>query len=425
LLLRIDNTSRPYAWGSTTAIAELLGTTPSGAPEAELWLGDHPGSPARIVPPAEGASLAPDLSALLSGRGEKLTFLLKVLAAGEPLSLQAHPTIAQAREGFARENAAGIPLDAPERNYKDELHKPELIYALSDPFIALAGFRPVAESRQALTAARQPAFNLLLARLTDDAALPDVVRWLIGGGPEVTATVDALTATARTLENDARTIAPGAECWATVRRLADHYPGDPGIALSVLMHTVVLRPGEALYLPTGNIHSYQHGLAIEVMAASDNVLRGGLTPKHVDVPELMRVLDARPMPEPRILPTELAPGVHRFTPDVVDFALTVIDERAAADGVSLDTGGSTIVLCLSGTLTLQGELTLERGQAAYCDEQSLSLHGDGRAVVATGQHPLDGQERDTDLDGAAYVEGLRSASRWNPLWHARGDNLNA
>jgi mannose-6-phosphate isomerase len=380
VLLRIDNTPRPYAWGSTSAIAEVLGTTPSGAPEAELWLGDHPGSPARIVPPTEGKPLAPDLSALLLGRGEKLPFLLKVLAAGEPLSLQAHPTIAQAREGFARENAAGIPLDAPERNYKDELHKPELIYALSDPFIALAGFRPVAESRQALTAAQQPAFDPVLARLTDDAALPNVVRWLIGGGPEIAAIVDALTDTART-------IAPGAECWTTVRRLADHYPGDPGIALSMLMHTVVLRPGEALYLPTGNIHSYQHGLAIEVMAASDNVLRGGLTPKHVDVPELMRVLDARPMPEPRILPTEIAPGVHRFTPDVVDFALTVVDERAAADGVSLDTGGPAIVVCLSGTLTLQGELTLERGQAAYCDDQSLSLEGDGRAVVATGQHP--------------------------------------
>jgi mannose-6-phosphate isomerase len=380
VLLRIDNTPRPYAWGSTTAIADLLGTAPSGAPEAELWLGDHPGSPARIVSSAEGEPLAPDLSALLSGRGEKLPFLLKVLAAAEPLSLQAHPTIAQAREGFARENAAGIPLDAPERNYKDQLHKPELIYALSNPFIALAGFRPVAESRQVLAAAQQPVLDPLLSRLTDDAALPNVVRWLIGGGPEITAIVDALTDTART-------IAPGAECWATVRRLADHYPGDPGIALSMLMHTVVLRPGEALYLPTGNIHSYQHGLAIEVMAASDNVLRGGLTPKHVDVPELMRVLDARPMPEPRILPTEIAPGVHRFTPDVVDFALTVVDQRAASDGVSLDTGGPAIVLCLSGTLTLQGELTLERGQAAYCDDQSLSLEGDGRAVVATGQHP--------------------------------------
>lgn len=405
MLLRIQNTPRPYAWGSTTAIADLLGTVPSGGPEAELWLGDHPGSPARIAV----ESGEPNLSALLVARGEKLPFLLKVLAAAEPLSLQAHPTIAQAREGFARENAAGIPIDAPERNYKDELHKPELVYALSDPFIALAGFRTVAESRESLAAILQPALDPFIARLTDTAALPEVVRWLMGGGLDVTVTVDALSATARTLEHDARDTAG----WATVRRLADHYPGDPGIALSTLMHTVVLRPGEALYLPTGNIHSYQHGLAIEVMAASDNVLRGGLTPKHVDVPELMRVLDARPMPEPRIMPTELAPGVHRFTPDVVDFALTVVDEHAAAEGVAIKTDGPTIVLCLSGTLMLQGQLTLERGQAAYCDDQGLTLQGDGRAVIATGQHPQAIRERDEATEGELYGEGLRSASRWN------------
>ncbi|MDO9589724.1 MAG: mannose-6-phosphate isomerase, class I, partial [Microcella sp.] len=133
MLLRIENTPRPYAWGSHTAIADLLGTAPSGGPEAELWFGDHPGSPARIVDGAgEGADEA-DLAAYLAARGQKLPFLLKVLAAAEPLSLQAHPTIAQARAGFARENAAGIALDDPTRNYKEELHKPELIYALSDP----------------------------------------------------------------------------------------------------------------------------------------------------------------------------------------------------------------------------------------------------------------------------------------------------
>lgn len=381
MLLRIENTPRDYAWGSTTAIAELLGTTPSGGPEAELWLGDHPGSPARIVGADAGG--ASDLSALLSARGEKLPFLLKVLAAAEPLSLQAHPTIAQAREGFARENAAGIPLVAPERNYKDELHKPELVYAVSDPFIALAGFRRVAESHAALVALGDPALEPLIARLDADSSLPDVVRWLIEDGPAVAAIVDALTESARTLEHGPR----DGETWATVRRLADHYPGDPGIALSTLMHTVVLRPGEALYLPTGNIHSYQHGVAIEVMAASDNVLRGGLTPKHVDVPELMRVLDARPMPEPRIRPIELQPGVRQFRPDVADFALTVIDAGAAADGVTIETHGPAIVLCLDDRVSLQDRLLVHRGEAAFCDEESLRVVGTGSAVVATGLHP--------------------------------------
>lgn len=377
MLLRIENTPRPYAWGSTTAIAELLGTTPSGEPEAELWLGDHPGSPARIV--GADTSGASDLSALLSARGEKLPFLLKVLAAAEPLSLQAHPTIAQAREGFARENAAGIALDAPDRNYKDELHKPELIYALSDPFIALAGFRPVAASHAALVALGEPALEPLVARLDDDAALPDVVRWLIEGGPAIARIVDALTAAARALEHDPR----DTEGWATVRRLAEHYPGDPGIALSTLMHTVVLRAGEALYLPTGNIHSYQQGLAIEVMAASDNVLRGGLTPKHVDVAELMRVLDARAMPEPRIAPTTIAPGVTRFDPDVDDFALTVIAPGAAERGIELEVPERAIVLCLEGALELDGTMSLRRGEAAYVEQSRLHVRGHGALVMAS------------------------------------------
>ena len=389
MLLRIENIPRPYAWGSTTAISDLLGTAPSGGPEAELWFGDHPGSPAQII----GGSDEPDLAALLTARGEKLSFLLKVLAAVEPLSLQAHPTIAQARDGFARENAAGIALDDPARNYKDELHKPELIYALSDPFIALAGFRSVdaarAELQQGVGAAdaEQSGAGAQLAplidRLTSDDALPEVVRWLIGRGEGVAELVDAVAELARRLEH--RPL--DSESWATVRRLAEHYPGDPGIALSLLMHTVVLRPGEALYLPTGNIHSYQRGLAIEVMAASDNVLRGGLTPKHVDVPELMAVLDARPVPVPRIEPVTVGPGVHRFDPGIDDFCLTVVSEGAALRGLSLRTDGPAIVLCLDASLTLQGSLTLHRGQAVYVDDDEVRFEGDGRAIIASGRHP--------------------------------------
>lgn len=384
MLLRIENTPRPYAWGSTTAIAELLGTTPSGEPEAELWLGDHPGSPARIVAGGGDTGGASDLSALLRERGEKLPFLLKVLAAGEPLSLQAHPTIEQAREGFARENAAGIPIDAPHRNYKDELHKPELIYALSDPFVALAGFRPAEQARAALADAQRAPLDLLIDRLVDDDALPETVRWLIEGGATVTAIVDALTTAARSLEGHDR----DSESWATVRRLAAHYPGDPGIALSMLMHTVVLRPGEALYLPTGNIHSYQSGLAIEVMAASDNVLRGGLTPKHVDVPELMRVLDARPVPEPRIAPVELQPGVLRFTPDVDDFSLTVVTAHAGEPPLRLPVEGPSIALCLGGSAMVGSRLPMTQGEAFFSDESTWVISGDATLVIASGRPAL-------------------------------------
>lgn len=388
MLLRIENTPRPYAWGSKTAIAELLGTRASGGPEAELWLGDHRGSPARIVGGDMAAGGASDLRALLAARSGRLPFLMKVLAAAQPLSLQVHPTIEQAREGFARENARGIELDDPTRNYKDELHKPELIYAISDPFIALAGFRPVAESRADLINASEPALAPLLERLIEDAALPDVVRWLIGGGPAVSRIVDALTEVSRRRASaDEDRDIRDADSWSTVRRLGEQYPADPGIAVSILMHTVVLRSGEALYLPTGNIHSYQQGLAIEVMAASDNVLRGGLTPKHVDVPEFMRVLDARPLPVPRIQPSEVAPGVWRFEPDVVDFALTVIEPKAARAGVVLDGRAAAVVLCLAGRVTINDTLVLDRGQAAFSDEATVTIRGDGRVVVATGDHP--------------------------------------
>ncbi|MFW8745167.1 type I phosphomannose isomerase catalytic subunit, partial [Mesorhizobium japonicum] len=174
MFTEITNTPRDYAWGSTTAIARLLGRAPSGRPEAELWLGAHPGSPSRLVG-REGTLLD-----VVDGR---LPFLLKVLAAEQPLSLQAHPTPVQAEEGFAREEAAGIPIDAPERNYKDAFHKPELIYALSDPFRALCGFRPVEETRTVLLpVAGDPRIAPLLDRLRTDADLRPVVEWLITGG---------------------------------------------------------------------------------------------------------------------------------------------------------------------------------------------------------------------------------------------------
>lgn len=386
VLLRIENTPRPYAWGSLTAISELLGTRASGGPEAELWLGDHPGSPSRVVTKGDGLGGAADLHDLLTERGTPLPFLLKVLAAEQPLSLQAHPTIEQACEGFARENAAGIALDSPARNYKDELHKPELIYALSDPFIALAGFRAVTETRAALLEVADPALASLTERLVDDAALAGTVRWLLEGGPSVARVVDALTRASRRLDREGADDC-GTTQWATVRRLADHYPGDPGIAVSLLMHTVVLRPGEAIYLPSGNIHSYQHGLAIEVMAASDNVLRGGLTHKNVDLHEFMNVLDARPVPLPLMEPTDVDPGVRRFEPDVVDFAMTIVEPEGARRGAVIELRAGAIVLCLAGRVTVDGAEVLERGQALFSDAVTMKIEGDGRVVIATGDYP--------------------------------------
>ncbi len=367
MFVPITNTPRGYAWGSTTAIAELLGRRPSGQPEAELWLGAHAGSPAVVV--GEERTLLD----VVEGR---LPFLLKVLAAARPLSLQAHPTSEQALAGFARENAAGVPLDAPERNFKDAFHKPELIYALSDPFRALSGFRPVADTRNVLApVSDDPRIRPLVDRLADDAALRPTFEWLIARGAGVEDLVDAVVEAAAVLDGPS---------WQTVRTLADHYPGDPGIVISLLLHTVELRPGEVLYLRAGNIHAYLEGLGIELMASSDNVLRGGLTPKHVDVPELLGVLDFRPHPVPYLRPEELEPGVRLFRPDVPDFQLVVVEPDAAERGVEVRLEGPAIVLCTEGGVALEGGPGIERGGAVYvADEQWLGVRGRGAVFVAS------------------------------------------
>jgi mannose-6-phosphate isomerase len=364
MFVGITNTPRDYAWGSRTAIAELFGYPPPGAREAELWLGTHPGSPARLT---AGSGTLAELTTL--------PFLLKVLAAQTPLSLQAHPTTAQAIAGFDRENAAGIPLDAPSRNYKDASHKPELIFALQDGFRALCGFRPVEQTRAVLSRLGSVA-SPLLDRLPDDSALSSAFEWLISGGPAVSSLVSAVSAGAASV--------PGIE-FETVRVLAAAYPGDPGIVISLLLNVVELRRGEVLYLPAGNIHAYLNGLGVELMAASDNVLRGGLTPKHVDVPELLRVLDFSPVAVPYLEPTSGGPGVSVYRPDVPDFELVHVfgDDL----DVQLELPGAAIALCVGGAVALTGSgapYELDRGQAVYLDaaETSVRVTGAGELFVA-------------------------------------------
>lgn len=351
MFVEITNEPRDYAWGSTTLLPAFLGREPDGHPHAELWLGTHHGSPARVM----------GRDGDLRDVAGELPFLLKVLAAGSTLSLQAHPTTAQAQEGFARENAAGIPLDAARRNYKDPYSKPEMIYALSDEFRALSGFRPVVEARADLDAAGPG----LLPDLRSDADLRGVVERMLT--TDVSVELDALVTAALG--------APG-ESWATVRDLAAQVPGDPGIAISLLLHTVVLRRGEALYLPAGNIHAYQRGLGIELMGPSDNVLRGGLTPKHIDVPELLGVLDFRALPEPRIQPL-VTGGVSDFAPAGAGFRMRVLDA-----GASAEVAAPALVLVLDGSATV-GDAVLERAGAGALVEGVAVIRADGSTVVAT------------------------------------------
>lgn len=394
MFLGITNTPRDYAWGSVTAIPELLGRTVTGAPQAELWLGAHPGSPSVVVNPAMvgGADTLLDWITAeprdaLGPDRTGLPFLLKVLAAAAPLSLQAHPTPEQAREGFEREEAAGVPIDDPARNYKDPFPKPELVVALSERFEALSGFRPVAETLADVEALDAGSGRLGPLVVHLQHGLEDTVRWLETGDSSAQAVVQAVTDLTAAIPDDA--VTPNT---ATVRDLGTSYPGDPGIVVSLLMHRVTLAAGEAMYLPAGNIHAYLDGLGIELMAPSDNVLRGGLTPKHVDVPELLHVLDFTAYPAPVLTPESVAAGVERFAPDGVGFALL----RVTGDGrpVGLASGGvaplhgPSIAICTAGAVTLVGAQSatlLRQGESCYItpDEGDVTVEADNGSGLAS------------------------------------------
>ena len=408
MFVAIRNTPRDYAWGSHTAIAGFLGSEPTGGPEAELWLGAHPASPATIVDAASvgHADLVEWIAAdpvravgpALAARGARLPCLRKVLAADRPLSLQAHPTTEQAQAGYEREDLDGIALDAYDRNYRDRFHKPELIVAVSDTFDALSGFRPLEEVRGVLetlraadAASERPepaALDLLEARLSGSEPVQDTVEWLLRDGRggdtgEAAWVVERVTLLAT---SDIALGSPYAESFATVTDLAAEYPGDPGIVISLLLNRVRLRRGEALYLAAGNIHAYLRGLGMELMASSDNVLRGGLTPKHIDVTELLEVLDFTPIAPPRLEPETPSPGVQTFRPDVPDFVLHRVEAGADAAHVAID--GPAIVVAEGGDVHLTGALggtDLARGTAVYVtpDEAGLAVSGAGIAWIAT------------------------------------------
>ena len=425
MFVGISNTPRDYAWGSPTAIASLLGRPASGGPEAELWLGAHPGSPSVIADPAftGGAATLAEwidrdpagaLGATHAGAA-RLPFLMKILAAHSPLSLQAHPSPARAAAGFALENAAGIPIGAADRNYRDPFHKPEIIFALSDTFQALCGFRDPRQIRSILAELRaldatmddpQPAALLGLEnRLMGDEAIHDVVDWLLRDGRggdtgEVSWLVERVVALAEQaaflIEGGAR-VSFAAEL-DTVRSLSAAYPGDPGIVISLLTNLVSLKRGEVLFLPAGNIHAYLSGLGVEVMAASDNVLRGGLSPKHIDVDELLDVLDFAPLPVPYLAPEVQADGVAVYRPDVPDFELAHIS--VPADASAADSGqagvpmrqvtltGPGIAICTAGRFLVAGgesSISLARGESVYItpDEGTVTFAGAGEVFLAT------------------------------------------
>ena len=397
---------RTYAWGSRTAIAEFTGRpVPAAHPEAELWLGAHPQDPARVETDQGDVSLLETLVADPDGQlgpaarsrfGDALPFLVKVLAADEPLSLQAHPSRQQAVEGYLREEKLGIPVTSPVRNYRDASHKPELLVALQQ-FEALAGFRPAAltvELLRALAVADlDPYVDLLNDQSDADGLRALFTTWITAPQPDIDVLVPAV------LDGAINYITSGATRFAaearTVLELGESYPGDAGVLASLLLNRITLAPGQAIFLPAGNLHTYLRGVALEVMANSDNVLRGGLTPKHVDVPELLRVLDFAPTIEAQLRPPTHRDGISLvFDTPADEFAASVLTLDGEHLGHEVDAparhDGPQILLCIEGATSVHGKsktLLLNRGMAAWvgADDGPIRLlaHEPARLFRAT------------------------------------------
>ena len=383
VMWQLSNGVRFYPWGSRTVIPELLGEpAPADRPQAELWLGAHPDQPSILDdgrPLDKAIAAAPEalLGMSVSDRfGPRLPFLMKVLAAERSLSLQAHPTMEQAAVGYAAEEAAGIAHEDPTRTFKDPYHKPELLVALTT-FEALCGFRPIEGSLHCLAKLEVPELKPTIAALARGglrAVIPQLLGLSDGRRADLVAAV-AAAAARFVAAADPEFI--NTYRWAVT--LAETYPGDPGVVISLMCNHLKLVPGEAVFLPAGNLHAYLSGAGIEVMAASDNVLRGGLTTKHVDLAALIEVLDFTDGRVSTMHPVP-GPGGDHYPVPVEDFALT----RCRLDGEeTLSTPGPQLLLCTEGRAVLgsgDAELVLDKGRSAFVPA-GAPLRARGPAVL--------------------------------------------
>ena len=387
---RLENPVRRYAWGSADDIPAFLGVPPDGTPQAELWMGAHPGGPSVALRDGTRRSLLeliardPDgeLGPAVARRfGGRLPFLLKVLAAGAPLSLQVHPDQTRAAARFADPRYAD--------DYTDDNHKPELICALRDGFEALCGFRPVPATIALLDELAVPALAAwapALAAQSPAGALRALVTAILttaAGDGQLAGTIAAVARAAQRVADGGGARAAAGRAYA---RLAAAYPGDPGVLVALLLNHAVLAAGEALFVAAGVPHCYLDGFGAEVMASSDNVLRAGLTSKRVNVPELLEVLDFTPAP-PRVLHAEPDGVQDTYPVPVPDFRLGRL--TLGADPVALPGGGPQILLAVAGTVRLHApggaELELRRGQSAYVPAScaGVTAAGPGTALRAT------------------------------------------
>ena len=393
---------QPYAWGSHTAIAELQGRlAPTAQPEAELWMGAHPSAPSGVERP-DGHTTLDAVIAADPGRelgeqcaaefGGRLPFLLKVLAAQHALSIQVHPSREQAQAGYRAETERGLAPGDKSRNYVDDWPKPEILCALT-PFEVLAGMRTTADAAallRALDVAELAPLAAGLAAAGDPEALTralaTILSWPADGRA---ALVDSVVAACGRL---AAVGGPYAAACAATLRVAAVHRADLGVVASLLLRYLVLRPGEAVFLPAGGLHSYLHGTGVELLANSDNVVRAGLTPKHIDIPELLKLTDPA-VEVPVIEPRPLGEGVFRYDSPAPEFRLYRAELRVGE--VALPGGGGPrVVLCTEGTARLRAvagaALKIGRGESGFVSAADGEVTAAGPATLFVAASGLDG-----------------------------------
>ena len=381
---KLINSVQNYAWGSKTALTELYGmANPDGLPMAELWMGAHPKSSSKItdshgvvqslrdVIDADKTAL---LGANVAARFGELPYLFKVLCAAQPLSIQVHPSKKAAEVGFAKENAAGIPLDAAERNYKDPNHKPELVFALT-PFLAMNAFREFAEIATLLqpVVAANPLIGEFISEPNGERLSALFAGLLNMQGDEKAQALKVLRTALETQQGLA---------WDAIRLIAEFYPDDSGLFSPLLLNIVQLNPGDAMFLYAETPHAYLRGTGLEVMANSDNVLRAGLTPKYIDIPELVANVKFIAKPANELLTQPVLRGDEMDFPiPVEDFAFSL--HALSASEATLTQDGAAILFCVDGESVLSKNdqrLVLKPGESAFvaANESPIQVSGSGR-----------------------------------------------
>ncbi|MDR3334225.1 MAG: mannose-6-phosphate isomerase, class I [Treponema sp.] len=406
---RLNNPIKHYAWGSPEWIPQFMGqVNPGGRPWAEVWMGIHPEGPSETEEGTLSALINQDpayyVGAAVAECFGTLPFLFKLLAAERPLSIQAHPSLIQARSGWERENREGISLKAPNRNYKDPNHKPEILCALT-PFKALCGFREPGEIREGLVVFSQAApeplksglasLALTLQGASEQEGLGGFLKALFDLSPELRRGLSEYTIQQASALSEKHP--EGKAIWKQSAAFAEQYPGDPAVIAPLYLNLVELQPGEGVYLPAGVLHAYIHGFGVELMANSDNVLRGGLTTKHVDVAELLRILNCSVLKPAILKPPEVS--FFRYPTPCREFSLSRM--RCLGDTLSFPETGPSIVLVTEGRLTISGrntpDLILEQGESVFIpagdgSENRLftgtySLYAAGIGSTANGGSP--------------------------------------